>query len=70
MTVPLILLSQARSLIILALYPDLDEGTRKQFSGPALFHTALAQAETQGQRVQQQLDDLIAHKTLDEAAGV
>lgn len=70
MTVLLVLLSQGLSYIILGVYPDLEEEQRKQFSGPALFRTAIAQAEAQGHRLQKQIDDLLLDKSLEEEVDV
>jgi hypothetical protein len=65
-TVLLLLLSQGLSLIILGLYPDMADEDKKKFSGPALFRTAVAQAEDQGTRILDTMDDLVLDKSLDE----
>lgn len=65
-TVLLLMMSQGLSFIILGLYPDMADEDKKKFSGPELFKTAVAQAEEQGPRVLQRIDDLILDKSLDE----
>jgi hypothetical protein len=67
-TVLLILVAQGFSALLLAAYPNLSDEQRKQYTGPALFRTALALAAEQGPGLQQKLDDLLVDKTLEAAS--
>jgi hypothetical protein len=66
LTVLVALLAQGLSYLILALYPQLNESDRKQFSGPALLRAAIAQVAEGGHRIQEQVDALIADQSLGE----